>query len=368
MVFFSYEFFIFILFAFLSIKIVNNQLLYFIISIFFYFIFGGLYGMCLVLLLVAALFYIKSHKLIITLCILTLIYFKYSSFLISFTNINLKINNIFILGLSFFIFEIIHLAIERERNNLKLDNKLKVLNFIFFWPSMIAGPIKRYSDFNNINFSLDKNSNNLTALKSVFFGFILKYFADNLSAWINIHDILYIQSPNIFDKLIFLLILGFRIYWDFAGYSMIAIGFALLLGIKVPQNFNYPYVAHTLIDFWQRWHISLSLWIRDYLYIPLGGNKKNKYFNILASMALCGLWHGSSLNFLIWGVIHGICLIIFHYIMSYNDNSKRNNNSIINRSLKFLGFIVTQSIVFLAWLPFFYSIDNCYIFFNSVKL
>jgi alginate O-acetyltransferase complex protein AlgI len=112
---------------------------------------------------------------------------------------------------------------------------------------------------------------------------------------------------------LFVIALAFRILLDFSGYSDMAIGFARMMGIVVPENFNWPYLARTPVEFWQRWHMSLSLWIRDYVYIPLGGNRfglPRRVFNAVTAMALCGLWHGASWNFVVWGLYHGAGLTI----------------------------------------------------------
>ena len=141
-----------------------------------------------------------------------------------------------------------------------------------------------------------------------------------------------------------------QIYCDFSGYTDIAIGLALVLGFKIPVNFNAPYHATSLTDFWHRWHISLSLWLKDYLYIPMGGNRKGvsrTYLNILVTMLLGGLWHGANLRFLIWGGIHGVGLVIekiFRKIFHLESNP--------TGWRKFVGLFCTFQLVSFSWLFF----------------
>ena len=140
-----------------------------------------------------------------------------------------------------------------------------------------------------------------------------------------------------------------QIYCDFSGYTDIAIGVALLLGFKLPINFNSPYKATSLTDFWHRWHISLSLWLRDYLYIPLGGNRKGRirtYINLLITMLLGGLWHGAHLKFVVWGGIHGVGLAIEKLLSNLrlvNINSERH-------STDWIWGIITFNVVCLSWI------------------
>lgn len=147
---------------------------------------------------------------------------------------------------------------------------------------------------------------------------------------------------------------GIQIYGDFSGYSDIAIGAALILGFKLPINFNKPYFATSPSDFWRKWHISLSTWLRDYLYIPLGGNKKSRtqtFVNLLLVMVLGGLWHGASINFIIWGVLHGGYLAI-HRAITNKFNYLKIHLFFKIRVGKIISILITQYLVFLAWIPF----------------
>jgi D-alanyl-lipoteichoic acid acyltransferase DltB (MBOAT superfamily) len=147
---------------------------------------------------------------------------------------------------------------------------------------------------------------------------------------------------------------GFQIYCDFSGYTDIALGAANIMGLKIPINFNKPYFATSPSDFWRRWHISLSSWLRDYLYIGLGGNRKSKsrtYLNLFIVMFLGGLWHGASWNFVLWGVLHGLYLAI-HKIILDKIPSLANVKLFKTKLGMIVSILVTQYLVFLAWIPF----------------
>jgi alginate O-acetyltransferase complex protein AlgI len=204
------------------------------------------------------------------------------------------------------------------------------------------------------------------------FGFLKKmFFADNIAPFVN--EVF--QNPIGLDSFaIFLgtIAFGIQIYCDFSGYSDIAIGAALILGFKIPKNFNKPYFATSPSDFWGRWHISLSTWLRDYLYIPLGGNRKSHnrtYVNLLTVMFLGGLWHGASWNFVIWGMLHGTYLAI-HKILTNKFPNLRHNEFFKSKAGKIISIVITQYFIFLAWIPFrvhdfdqmMYSIEKFVIF------
>ena len=185
-------------------------------------------------------------------------------------------------------------------------------------------------------------------------GFFKKvFFADNIAPLV---DTIFSNPMGMesFTVVLGAIAFGIQIYCDFSGYSDIAIGAALILGFKLPINFNKPYFATSPSDFWRRWHISLSTWLRDYLYIPLGGNKKSNsrtYVNLLIVMFLGGLWHGASWNFVIWGLLHGGYLGVHKIIV--NKIPVVGNSRFLKTKLGvFLTIIVTQYFVFLAWIPF----------------
>ncbi len=250
-----------------------------------------------------------------------LCYFKYTNFLISIFN-QISGGNVSFLdivlpvGISFFTFQSLSYSIEVYRGRLKpLDNLLDYAFYVSFFPQLVAGPIVRAHDF------LPQIRKPLTVDREMFgrgiylivCGLLKKavisdYISVNFVERVFDAPSLYSGIENLFAVYGYAL----QIYCDFSGYSDMAIGLALLLGFKFPDNFNSPYKAASISDFWHRWHISLSTWLRDYLYISLGGNRKGKfrtYANLMITMLLGGLWHGASWNFIFWGFFHGLCLI-----------------------------------------------------------
>ena len=271
------------------------------------------------------------------------------------------------IGISFYTFQSISYTVDVYRGKLEPSYSLREFAlFVSFFPQLVAGPIVRAKDFlpqlhekleNFATTSLRQiiitNHNLKLGLTIMAFGFLKKmFFADNIAPMVN----------SIFDNPIgldsFSIILGaigfgIQIYGDFSGYSDIAIGAALILGFKLPLNFNKPYFAISPADFWRRWHISLSTWLRDYLYVPLGGNKKSHgrtYLNLLTVMLLGGLWHGAAVNFIIWGALHGVYLAI-HRILS-QVLPKPIHEFFSTRYGKIIGITITQYLVFLTWIPF----------------
>lgn len=218
------------------------------------------------------------------------------------------------LGISFFTFEFYHYAWDRRAGKTEAGSLGEYLAFILFFPTMVAGPIKRYQDF------LPKlrqrpgpwNADWERGITRILTGLVKKFaVADLLTAWtdhLKAHDILLAHRPVL---LLWGFAYGIKIYADFSGYSDIAIGSARLFGIRVPENFNWPYGRRNIQQFWQSWHISLTRWLIDYVYIPLGGSRVSVpriYGNIIVVMLVSGLWHGAGLNFIVWGLWHGLLL------------------------------------------------------------
>jgi D-alanyl-lipoteichoic acid acyltransferase DltB (MBOAT superfamily) len=219
------------------------------------------------------------------------------------------------LGISFFVFEFIHYVVDVYKGSEPVRSFLGFSLFASFFPTQIAGPIKRYQDFvpqflSEAKFSTDCFDEGISLILLGLFKKVM--IADNLSFFVQGGY----SNPNLFtglDLWIFTYAFAFQIYFDFSGYTDIARGSAKLFGYKVPINFNLPYIASNVAEFWHRWHISLSTWLRDYLYIPLGGSKCSKwmnYRNLFLTMALGGLWHGAAMHYLFWGAYQGIALIV----------------------------------------------------------
>lgn len=249
-------------------------------------------------------------------------YFKYTNFFLdSFNQLGVgsfDMLDIFLpVGVSFFTFQSMSYTIDIYRGQLKPENKFTdFLFFVSFFPQLVAGPIVRASDFlpqikNDVYVSREDIGRALFLIiagllkKAVIADYISINFVDRVFEW-----------PTRFtgvENLLALYAYTIQLYCDFSGYSDMAIGLALLLGFKLPINFNSPYKAASITEFWQRWHISLSSWLRDYLYIGLGGNRKGNirtYVNLILTMLLGGLWHGASWRMVIWGLIQGTALAV----------------------------------------------------------
>lgn len=249
-------------------------------------------------------------------------YFKYTNFFITTINSistgSIEFVDIFLpVGVSFFTFQSMSYTIDIYKGNLEPENNfVDFLFFVSFFPQLVAGPIVRAKDFlPQIKEDVFVTKEEIgRALFLIIAGLLKKaVIADYIS--INFIDRVF-EWPTRFTGVENLLaVYGYliQIYCDFSGYSDMAIGLALLLGFKLPMNFNAPYKAKTITEFWQRWHISLSTWLRDYLYISLGGNRNGNmrtYINLMLTMLLGGLWHGASWRFVIWGAWHGLALAV----------------------------------------------------------
>lgn len=276
-----------------------------------------------------------------------LAYFKYTNFFLDTVNqiagaAHFDMLNIFLpVGVSFFTFQSMSYTIDIYRGQLEPEKKFTdFLFFVSFFPQLVAGPIVRASDFlpqikNDVFVSREDIGRALFLIiaglfkKAIIADYISINFIDRVFEW-----------PTRFtgvENLLALYAYAIQLYCDFSGYSDMAIGLALLLGFKLPINFNSPYKAASITEFWQRWHISLSSWLRDYLYIGLGGNRKGgarTYVNLVLTMLLGGLWHGASWRMVIWGFIQGAALAIERKlgIKKWTEKSKLN---------RFIGFLVT---------------------------
>ncbi len=262
------------------------------------------------------------------------------------------------LGISFFAFEFVHYLYEVRRGAEPLQSPLRFLLFAIFFPTLVAGPIKRFRDFDP---ALEAGARDVGAadviagLQRIALGFFKKIvIADNLTAAID-HFAPQMGELALGSRWLLLAAIAARIVTDFSGYSDIAIGAARLLGIRLPENFNWPYAARNLPDFWARWHMSLSSWIRDYIYIPLGGSRVSRLrraTNVFVAFALCGLWHGPAWHFALWGIYHGAGLAL-----QANLNLLPVVGTPLGRLFAAappLGWAFTQLFVWIGWLLFFF--------------
>lgn len=227
------------------------------------------------------------------------------------------------LGISFFTFEFIHYTVDVYRGSPPIRSFLDLALFPAFFPTQIAGPIKRYQNFipQLQNLPQFENGAFQTGCGLIVRGLFKKVvLADNLAPVVT-QGFSGFQSLGFIDAWVTIVGFAFQIYFDFSGYTDIGRGSALLMGFKVPENFNLPYLAASIAEFWRSWHITLSSWLRDYAYIPLGGSRgteRQTYRNLFITMALGGLWHGASWTFVIWGMYHGV-LLILHRMFSRLD-------------------------------------------------
>lgn len=219
------------------------------------------------------------------------------------------------LGISFFTFEFIHYIVDVYRGSAAVKNFRDFALFAAFFPSQIAGPIKRFQDFTHqlLEKPVFSSANFREGIFLILQGLFKKIvLGDNLGFIVN-NGFDRPAQLGLVDAWIAVAGFTFQIFFDFSGYTDIGRGSALLLGYKVPENFNWPFLAANLTEFWRRWHISLSTWLRDYLFIPLGGSRvspNRARFNTMLTMILGGLWHGAAWHYVIWGAFHGIGLVL----------------------------------------------------------
>jgi alginate O-acetyltransferase complex protein AlgI len=219
------------------------------------------------------------------------------------------------LGISFFTFEFIHYIVDVYRGSAAVRNFRDFALFAAFFPSQIAGPIKRFQDFTHqlVEKPVFSSANFREGMFLILQGLFKKIvLGDNMGYVVNT-GFNHISRMGFVDTWIAVAGFTFQIFFDFSGYTDIGRGSALLLGYKVPENFNWPFLAANLTEFWRRWHISLSTWLRDYLFIPLGGSRVSAgraRFNTMLTMVLGGLWHGAAWHYVIWGAFHGTGLVL----------------------------------------------------------
>lgn len=299
---------------------------------------------------------IKLRKIFLRLGIILnlalLFYYKYYDFTIEnineIFNTNYSIKNIVLpIGISFFTFQGMSYIIDIYRNDGKVNkNPFSVALYISLFPQLVAGPIIKYKTID------DQIRNRKESLE--FFSYGINRFVIGLAKKVIIADILAGMADNIFNLYysgidmptawIGAICYTFQIYYDFSGYSDMAIGLGYMFGFEFMENFNYPYISKSITEFWRRWHISLSTWFREYLYIPLGGNRRgNIYFNLFVVFLVTGIWHGAAWTFILWGLWHGFFILI--------ERAIRNKEWYINvpRTIK---YIVTMLIVILGWVLF----------------
>ncbi|OQX99820.1 MAG: hypothetical protein B6I24_01760 [Bacteroidetes bacterium 4572_128] len=354
---------------YISLKKYRNYILIFF-SLIFYAWGGFSYTIILITSIIVNFLFVEylkksqNHKKIIlkiglTFNIIVIIIFKYLDFFIEnineigilkFINFNeiQKKNIVLPLGISFFTFQQMSLLWDVYRDKkTKKSNLLDISLYISLFPQLIAGPIVRYNDIIN---QIKNRIETLELFRSGVQKFIIGLFKKIIFAntFGSVADaIMDSQIENISTPVAWLGIISysFQIYFDFSGYSDMAIGLGRMFGFRILENFNFPYISKSITEFWRRWHISLSSWFRDYVYIPLGGNRNGiyrTYFNLFAVFLLTGFWHGATWSFIFWGLFHGIFI----------TTEKIGLNKILNKVPKIFSWIYTMLVVIIGWVMF----------------
>jgi len=303
-----------------------------------------------------------------------LFYFKYLIFFavnaIGFANLlGANIDPIFLhiilpLGISFYTFQTISYTVDVYRGFIKPEQDfLLYACYVTFFPQLVAGPVLRAAEVihqfaKRAPFDWDDIT---MGVRRILYGLFLKVvLADNIAPFVDMGFAMPVDAMSALDVWTMAFLFGFQIYFDFSAYSHIALGSARLMGLRFPENFNFPYIAVSPKDFWHRWHISLSSWIRDYLYLPLAGVKvhdrsigglgnatqdKKHHKALFLTWGIMGLWHGASWTFLLWGLYHGVVIFIYRLVEPHTHR--------FNHTLKWLGgFMITLPLMMLAWIPF----------------
>ncbi len=297
----------------------------------------------------------KKAVFIVTtiLLVLNLFIFKYLNFAVD--NINLLLKNdisikriLLPIGISFYTFQILSYVIDLYLGNVKVQKNWFYLTlYVAFFPQLIAGPIVRYQtveeEIHNRHSDIDSFSHGLRRFIRGFSKKIL--IADSVAA---ISKTIYSGDPAVFGTALYwfaAICFSLQLYYDFSGYSDMAIGLGEIFGFHFLENFDHPYIATSITDFWRRWHISLSTWFRDYIYIPMGGNRVSRIrhiINIMTVWALTGFWHGASWNFILWGIYYGILLLIEKFFLT----------KLLKKIPKIVSWLYSMFFVTIGWVLF----------------
>jgi len=275
------------------------------------------------------------------------------------------------LGISFFTFEFIHYAQDRRLGRAEQGTVWEYLSFILFFPTLVAGPIKRYQDYlatlrnPSVNWAADWERGLTRILSGLAKKFVIADLMTSLTVHLNAADIAQAQR---WVLPLWLLAYAVQIYVDFSAYSDIAIGSSRLFGLTVKENFDWPYLRTDIASFWSHWHMSLTKWLRDYVFIPMGGSRVSVphiYLNVIVTMLVSGLWHGAGLNFLVWGLWHGAALSV-HRLWSHR--SGRDPNPTPTRLGLVASWALTFTTVVLGWAWFVMDIPTALFFFRRLLL
>ena len=352
--FLFYFFPIVLMLYFLSPRKYRNLIL-FISSLFFYFVGEKQYTLILLFSCVFNYFYAKRIKdkktlwfgVIVNLSLL--IYFKYTNFIVNdVIGFNNLVNIVLPIGISFFTFQAISYLIDVYRGDVKASKSfINFGTYLTFFPQLIAGPIVRYETVNeeliDRKENVDDASRGITRFCVGLFKKVV--IADTLGSIVKLLSAIKVRSS--LSYFLEMISATMQLYYDFSAYSDMAIGMALIFGFHFLENFNYPLIATSVKDFWRRWHISLSSFLKDYIYIPLGGSRcsNSRYiFNLFVVWFLTGFWHGADYNFILWGLYFGLVLIIEKFVFKgFFDRHK------------IIGFVYTALIVNISFVIFNHS-------------
>ena len=303
---------------------------------------------------------------VVGLNLLPLVYYKYSNFL-SMSEHSL----ILPLAISFFTFQQIAFQVDLYRGKIELDGFDKYMFFVLFFPQLVAGPIVHYGDLVGQIGVMGAKKATQKGVRSSSYPLLGKLFSTGVLLFsiglfkkVVLADSLSIIANNSFgttalssyDAWLGVFAYSFQIYFDFSGYADMAIGLALLFGFRLPVNFLSPYKSRNIVEFWRSWHITLSNFLRDYIYIPLGGNRVGAFrgvANILITMLIGGIWHGAGWTFVLWGFLHGVFLGVVHFVGLYH-NSRNKEKGVRSSSYPFLSIstVITFLVVTLLWVLF----------------
>ena len=283
----------------------------------------------------------------------------------------LTTNIIIPLGISFLTFEIIHYAVDTRRGKIRNHDFVSFVAFIMFFPSFAAGPIKRFQSFSSQPKKSRFSAGNMflgsfRILLGLFKKLVIADSFSTLRVPLTSAGIFLENDPLSLWVAVFAFSL--EIYFDFSGYSDIAIGSAKMFGITIPENFSNPYMKTSIRSFWRSWHISLYKWVVDYIFIPLGGSRRSKLVtvrNILIVFAIIGFWHGSSPNFILWGIYHGLLLLAYHLYGSSLKGRMEGKRFYSSPAFKILSIAATFVLVSIGWL--FFVITDTAAMFSAIK-
>ncbi|MBQ8317934.1 MAG: MBOAT family protein [Lachnospiraceae bacterium] len=269
-------------------------------------------------------------------CLLGLGFFKYANFFIEIVagiiGVTPRLLDIALpIGISFYTFQLISYVVDVYRGQVKaIRNPITLYTYVIMFPQLIAGPIVRYSD---VEQELSHRTHSIPMVREGIVRFVIGLgkkvlIANQLGALVDVAKS--VQENSVTLSWVCAIAAALQIYFDFSGYSDMAIGLGRILGFRFPENFDYPYVSKSITEFWRRWHMTLGGWFRDYVYIPMGGSRVGKgrlIFNLLVVWSLTGLWHGATMNFVVWGLFFGVLLIIEKlFILSYLQKAKGINH------------------------------------------